>query len=353
MQLDPQKILTDLDRGLPKSHLTRYVHHRTDGDIKLIAIDIPNLTIFFQLRKKGEHWSSRPITKITSDTIKRLFNKIKPYEAFSVDTVLNASGSHRSVFEAILAMHPAFHVCYPGQILIGCTDNVKHLYFDPSNPHEMGKINFIQSIRGVMTKAPPISGIAIPSHPAKEFPKLTIHQQMQVKLFEIGAAMQWMTWIAETDRNVRLNGKPLSQRPSAVKLLEQVTILSAFPNAQKAAKHLDVAFFRYDGFIPGIVEIEHTTGVNSGLNRMETFRQSMAGVFANAGSNGTCFIICADDDQRDSVMKKTAAAKQYRSLAPRFMPYSKVALLWTLCHSGHASALKENVLEVFSEPCVI
>lgn len=43
-----------------------------------------------------------------------------------------------------------------------------------------------------------------------------------------------------------------------------------YSNAAKAALLIDVVWFRNARFTPAVIEIEHTTGVTSGLTRMQT-----------------------------------------------------------------------------------
>jgi hypothetical protein len=50
-------------------------------------------------------------------------------------------------------------------------------------------------------------------------------------------------------------------------------------------------------------------------------------------------------------MRKVATSPQFFDLAPRFLPYSRVDLMWSLCVGGQSGALRDNLFEVFSDPC--
>ncbi|NTF16979.1 hypothetical protein G6L37_00870 [Agrobacterium rubi] len=353
MHLDKASLISSIERSFNPTFEFGYVNPHNPTRITVADVDLATGSIFFKRRRKGQHLKNCVMEKISATTINRVVEQVSPHEAFTIEAVLKGSGNARSVLEAILAQLPEFYVCYPARILNGSGhENVKHLYWNPDKPHPFGSVTEAREIKGVMKKVP-MSGIhiAIPEHQASNFAKLRVHQQIQVKIFEIGAAMRWAVWIAENDRNMKVGRKPLASHPSAIKFLPQVDILKAFPLAQKSARHLDVALFRADGFIPAVIEIEQSTGVLSGLNRMESFRQTMSGVFANHGAGGTSFTICAEDSKRDEVFKKVKAAPQYHPMAPRFLSYSNVDLMWSLCVNGRSAALKDNLFEVFSEAC--
>jgi type II restriction enzyme len=328
----------------------RYVNPANDTEITLLGVTLPYGPIAYTRRRKGQHSRTCKVENISEDIIRRVAGQISPHEAFSIDAMLNGTGNNRSVLEAIIAHLSEFYVCYPGRHLNGIPERRKYLYWNPDKPHRAGSITETDDIRGVVSRPEQTYALPAASHPARNFAKLRPHQQVQVKAFEIGAAKQWAVWIAENDQNIRIGRRRLVSHPSAIQHLSKVPILQVHPAAIKAARHLDVMYIREDGFIPAVIEIEHSTGVSSGLTRMNTFRHSMAGVYANGGQGGTSFIICADDSKAAEVKAK-ASAPQFAALAPRFLPYSRVDLLWALCMDNRQKALNENVLEIFSDPC--
>jgi type II restriction enzyme len=345
--------VTELVRHLatvPRDEGLRYVNPANDTEIIVRSVTMPYGPITYTRRPKGKHARTCKLETISEDIIRRVAAQIERHKAFSIDAILNGTGNNRSVLEAILAHAAEFFVCYPGKHLNGVAERRKHLYWNPDEPHRVGVIAEAKNILGVMTAADQSFTLTSQSHPASNFATLRTHQQLQVKLFEIGAAMNWSVWIAENDHNIKLGRRKLSSHPSAIQHLSRIPILQAYPNAQKAARHLDVMFVRDDGFIPAIIEIEHSTGILPGLTRMNTFRHNMGGVYANGGQGGTSFIICADDSKAAEASAK-AASPQFSPISPRFLPYTRVDLLWELCRDNRQRAFNDNVFAVFSDSC--
>jgi len=50
---------------------------------------------------------------------------------------------------------------------------------------------------------------------------------------------------------------------------------AGFDDAVRAALMIDVIWFRNATFMPAVIEIEHTTGVTSGLTRMKNFQDRL------------------------------------------------------------------------------
>ncbi len=345
--------VTELVRHLdtvPRNEGLRYVYPANDTEIIVRSVTLPYGPITYTRRPKGKHARTCKLETISEDIIRRVAAQIERHKAFSIDAILNGTGNNRSVLEAILAHAAEFYVCYPGKHLNGVADRRKHLYWNPDKPHRVGAITETTEILGVMTT--PNQSFTLSSradHPCN-FASLRKHQQLQVKLFEFGASMNWSVWIAENDQNLKIGRRKVSNHPSAIQHLSRIPILQAYPAGLKAARHLDVMFVREDGYIPAVIEIEHTTGIVPGLTRMNNFRLNMGGVYANRGSGGTSFIICVDDEKTAEAVAK-ASSPQFADLSPRFLPYSRVDLLWELCRDSRQRAFNENVLEVFSDPC--
>mgnify|MGYP001199835493 CR=1 FL=1 len=334
---------------VPRDSVLKYVNSSNQTELIVKDIVLPYGPITYIRRKKGQHWRSCKIETISEAIVRRVAAQIEPEKAFSIDAILNGTGNNRSVFEAIIAHTPQFYICHPGKHLNGVTDQRKHLYWNPNKPHQAGVIAETNEILGIITSPRQNFTLTTHGHPAPNFNRLRPHHQKQVQAFEIGAALTWSVWIAENDHDIRLGRTRLAQHPQAIRHLTQVPIIKSSPEAIKAARHLDVMFVRNDGYIPAIIEIEHSTGISSGLTRMNNFRHSMSGVYANQGQGGTSFIICAEDEKAEEV--KAKATRQFDTMAPRFLPYSRLELLWQLCRDNRQGALKDNLFEIFSEPC--
>ena len=126
--------------------------------------------------------------------------------------------------------------------------------------------------------------------------------------------------------------------------LQDVQLLTAFEQAIKAALLIDCIWFRNARFMPAVFEIEHSTGVTSGLTRMK-------GLFETMPPYPTRWTIVAGDEHRDKVMRE-ANRPQFRNMNPKFFPYSAVEELYSLCQRRNLQGITDEFLDCFMEPCV-
>lgn len=98
--------------------------------------------------------------------------------------------------------------------------------------------------------------------------------------------------------------------------------------------------------MPAVIEIEHTTGVTSGLTRMKNL-QDMLPPFA------TRWVVAAPDEDRDKVMQETNKP-MFQGLRTWFFPYSAIEELYSLCQRRKITqqSVNEPFLEAFMEPCL-
>jgi type II restriction enzyme len=150
----------------------------------------------------------------------------------------------------------------------------------------------------------------------------TQHTQMQIALIEIGKALNFNTWIAKNDRSIQVRNSRLGDLESVVPSLQDVDIFFR-PDIKEAASLIDCIWFTQDGKrIPAVIEIEHSTGVTSGLTRMLKFRNTAPAI-------NTIFTIVAPNNQRNKVVNH-ANEPIFRELQVRYMPYSAVRELYGL-----------------------
>jgi type II restriction enzyme len=154
------------------------------------------------------------------------------------------------------------------------------------------------------------------------------HTQMQIALVEIGNALNFRTWIAQNDhhivvKDVKRNVETrLGAMPGVIPSLDEMPILYT-RDIKRAAALIDCIWFSDNGNrIPAIIEVEHSTGVTSGLTRMLKFNES-------APSITTTVTIIAPNDQRDKVVRE-ANSPVFRKLGASYMPYSTVRELYGL-----------------------
>ena len=122
-------------------------------------------------------------------------------------------------------------------------------------------------------------------------------------------------------------------------------MISAFDNAMRAALMIDCVWFRNSAFMPAVIEIEHSTGVTSGLSRMKNLQDAIPSIM-------TRYVIVAADEDRSKVLQE-CNKPQFRSLNARFFPYSAVEELYTLCQRRKLRGVNDEFLECFMEQTLL
>ena len=93
-----------------------------------------------------------------------------------------------------------------------------------------------------------------------------------------------------------------------------------------------------------VIEVEHTTGVVTGLSRMKNFQDKAPNVF-------TRWVIAAADEDREKVLKE-CNKPQFQSLRAQYLPYSAVDELYSLCQRRKIKSVTDEFLDCFMEPCL-
>lgn len=120
--------ILDLIEKLPANKSFDYVSGG-ETKAKLVSVDRDNVRVdIARLNADGTEKNA----SMTTDILNTLSRSIKENKPFKFDNVLNGSGNVRSTMEAIFAHTTEFYACK--------IDNVKHLIWVPSIPHEIGKI---------------------------------------------------------------------------------------------------------------------------------------------------------------------------------------------------------------------
>src|SRR5690606_6540000 len=120
------------------------------------------------------------------------------------------------------------------------------------------------------------------------------HAQMQIALIMIGLQLGFRIWIAQNDRGIVYNDKKLCEMNGVIASLNDEKLLSAYNDAVKAALLIDCIWFRNSRFMPAVIEIEHSTGVVTGLSRMKNFQDKLPPF-------PTRWVIAAPDEDREKV----------------------------------------------------
>jgi type II restriction enzyme len=225
---------------------------------------------------------------------------------------------------------------YTGEILT----NLKHIMWCPDEFHPIGEIVY-KEYNEVITEVElevSFGQVTITQEDLEgKFDSIaakTIHTQMQIALIEIGNALDFRTWIAKNDRSIPVGNTTLGHLPGVLQSLNEVPILYT-AKIKDAASLIDCIWFTKDGDrIPAIIEIEHTTGVTSGLTRMQKLHEVSPSITKN-------FTIVAPDNLRNKVVTE-ANQKIYRELKAKYMPYSTIRELYGLIQRYSLKGVAEH-----------
>lgn len=339
--------------SLDKSIGYEYLNPRNHGQIKIVNVRKPEGPIIIRRRKSladpfGEEESISP------QMIWRVANALNTGIPINLDRVLGGSYNTRSVLESLLAYTPEIRFCYPGR-----WENIdghlkvkrghKHIVLS-EQPHAIGSLAELKLGEDCVISEIPSLGMMYDVVPVIQqgTDKATIeikrrHSQIQVALYEIAKSLDMRTWLAVEDHGIKYNGTPILQHKNIITDLHHENAISLFPAAIDVAKHIDCMYF--NGGLPFAFEVEHTTGVTSGLTRMLNFRNK-------AEHLNTRYVIVAPDEDRNLVMQKSQPS-QFDDIQPLYFPYSQVEDLYSFIsrHGGKMFGVKKDFLLNFMEPC--
>lgn len=252
-----------------------------------------------------------------------------------------------------------FYWCKPGRIeLVDSSSTIqaghKHLVYLPSNLHPNGVLGY-QEVDQVISEIPGTSAIyeavsfsESPIVPLElDFEIKRRHLQIQIALVKIGEQLGFRTWIARNDQGFKYGDISVGELPGVVNSLDGERLISSFDQAVNAAMHIDCIWFRNGRFMPAVMEVEHSTGITSGLTRMLGLYQLIPPM------SNTRWVIVAPDEDREKLMKE-ACRQQFRQLNTHYFPYSAVDELYALCQRRKLNnrAVNEEFLDCYMESCI-
>ena len=128
--------------------------------------------------------------------------------------------------------------------------------------------------------------------------------------------------------------------------LRDEQLLTAHTEAINAALLIDCIWFSQDfKYIPAVMEIEHSTGVTSGLTRMLKLKETIPSVDMR-------YTVIAPDELRNKVVLE-ANSPVFKSMKTRYMPYSAVRELYGLIQKYNLSnVIQRSFIEPFMEKIV-
>lgn len=352
--------------SLPKNVNYNYiVSNASSGLIHIESVTKPEgpITIKRWKPSKGQSRQGAKEETISSEMIWRVANAITGGQEgtpINIDRVLGASYNTRSVLESLLAHTPEFYYCYPGRIQdIGGHSTIerghKHLLWLPNEPHQQGilvqKSVEQMAISEIPQRSVVYDNLVLPDNLSIGSGQMDInvvrrHTQIQIALYLIGLQLGYRTWIAQNDRGIIYNDHPLIEQDGIIPSLSgDENAISPFPDAVNSAKFIDVIWFQNHRFIPAVMEVEHTTGVTSGLTRMQGLQQNMPSFL-------TRYVIVAPDDDRERVVYEINRP-QFRSLDARYFPYSSVEELYYICTHRSLHGVTQDFLDCYMEKVMV
>lgn len=268
--------------------------------------------------------------------------------------VTTAESHTRSVLESLIGLTPQFHFCMPGRILIeNSTTSIerghKHLIWIPNEPHNQG-VYSKKEINLTISEMPSVEtiyeAVALPEAQGSNSeidPELRrIHAQIQFALVKIAGGLNCRSFVAKNDQSIKVGQKRLAEMNNVVCDLHSENMFSAYGEAANSGSLIDLIWLKNGKFMPAVIEIEHTTGVTSGLSRMKNFKDKFLELA------GTRYVIAAPDEDREKVIKE-CSKQQFKDLHPCFLPFSNVHELYHMETKGRLRGVPvtffDNILE--------
>lgn len=331
-----------------------YVYSRTRTLVRIARIESTEGPIFIRRGENSKKISQEKEESISSEMLWRVANAISPNAPFNLDRILGASYNTRSALEALLAHTAEFYFCYPGRVeSTGGQPKIKkghkHLIWLPDRPHKVGAMEVAQT-NVVISELQPhsIQYDVIPSAQNSESSlgeaHTRRHAQMQIALYFIGQQLGFRTWIAQNDHAISFQGKRLVEYEGVLPALSQARLIANHPEIIEAAKLIDCIWFKNGTLLPAVIEIEHSTGITSGLTRMKKLKELAPGF-------PTRYVIVAPDELRAKVVKESNQLA-FRDLDARFFPYSAVEEMYSLFERRKPQGITQEFLDCFMEKVV-
>lgn len=340
---------------LDKNQSYNYINPKTKGLIKIEGVDLPEGPIRIKRwnPSAGEIESLQKTESISSEMIWRVANAFNPNQPINIDRILGASYNTRSVLESLLAHTPQFYFCYPGRIEnkgehTKIKHGHKHLIWSPEKPHKTGLLQKMETDI-VISEIPTIDvfydSLVLPDNFIQTEINIDVqrrHSQIQIALYFIGKQLNFRTWIAQNDKGILYQNKRIGEYEGIIASLKDEKLMSAYDDAIQAALLIDCMWFKNGKLMPAVMEVEHSTGVTSGLSRMKNFKDKFPPF-------PTRYVIVAPDEERNKVIKE-ANKPQFRDLDTRYFTYSAVEELYALCQRRKLKGVTEEFLDCFMEP---
>lgn len=225
----------------------------------------------------------------------------------------------------------------------------KHIMWRPDAPHELGIIKEKETeivISEIPNQEVVYDALTVPegAEAGLDIEIQRRHAQIQVALVHIGRHLGYRTWVARNDHGIIYANKRLGETDGVLPSLREGTIISPYEEAMEAALLVDCIWFKNGKLMPAVMEIEHTTGVISGLARMKKLQSAIPALL-------TRYVIVAPDEDRHKVVSEISQ-DQFKSLNARYFPYSAVEELWNLCEKRNIRGITDEFLDSYLEKVI-
>lgn len=340
--------LIELLSKLPKDRPYHYIESATKTQIAIQEVQKPFGPIRIKRcnTHKGTSFAGAKTETISEVMIRRVGNAISEGVPINFDRVLGASYNTRSALESLLAHTPEFYFCYPGriQVSVSSTDikkGHKHLLWKPNDPHKDLQKTEIQTDLTI-SELPGTEAIyeavmlpdSITNTKGINIEAERMHIRIQAALVHIARGFGGRTYIAKNDHATTVGNKRFAEMDGVVTDLGKEALFSPTPEAISKAALIDCIWLRNSKFMPAVVEVEHSTGVTSGLNRMLGFKKAFIDIRTN-------YVIAAPDEDAEKVMAE-CARPQFKELNAAFLPYSNVHELYALEQKNRLKGVSED-----------
>ncbi len=344
--------------SLPKNRWYDYPNSTTRTQIRVDSIEGIEGPIYVSRYNpsKGETPTNAAKGTISANMLWRVAQSIREGQPLNLDRILGASYNLRSGLEALIAHTPQFYLCYPGRLESNASSSAvkkghKHLIWLPNNPHKPAIIAK-RDVEMVISEIPAEINVydAIELNidsslkHSIDIPTQRRHIQIQLALVSIGKQLGFRTYVAKNDQGVIYDGKRIGQLPGVVNDLGEEKLISAYDEAIKEGRLIDCVWFKNGKLMPAVLEVEHSTGITSGLTRMKNFQSALP-------QFPTRWTIVAPDEDRNKVIAQ-CNKHQFRELNARYFPYSAVEELYSLCERRKIQGVDDSFLDCFMEKTI-
>lgn len=352
-----ENLVADL-AALNRANTYRYINCATTTALRIENVEKPYgpITIKRWDPSKGETYNTAASQTISKEMLFRVSNAVAEGIPVNIDRILGASYNTRSALESLICHTPQFYYCYPGRIenkngVTKIKAGHKHIIWVPNEPHAPGELSEKRlehlEVNEIPTKNVIYNALELPAHVVPQSVQgldaqtARMHLLIQMALYEIGKSLGFSTFIAQNDSGVKYKGVPLMEHSNIVTDLYDQPMVAPFDGAVSAGKLIDAMWFSKKS-IPAVFEVEHSTGVTSGLTRMAGFKECLPAF------KDMRYVIVAADDLKDKVTKEINKP-QFAELHAFYMPYSAVNELLSLCQSRKLCGITDRFIDTYLE----